>query len=377
MYRLLAVNEFQALYEYRSDAPDQPIEPFSYLNDLLSVRSAAGFVSFLKNHPQGLRELERSHTLDWEVKLTRIRIPRSSRFDYSEKAIMNAATARGVDYLDAMTDTSGHFDEVSAHEELSNRLRTFVDKHGRDAVWTQELEAEYVSLWDGSPKADLFRLVYGSLGYLVERIEALLLLSASVKNDTRFRDKFQCRRESLYGHDGDEDLIVAVPYGTVLEVLPRGMFPSEMDDKLSKARYLALIPVVQDWEELELTDDPRPLSELNLEVKLSTVREEPEVAIELAIKDILAFALTEWIAYFSSMQGVSNSYHEGLTVRDSKMNEVILELANVVVEERVGLCPVCGRPFIVKRKPNAKGLLNKKYCTDSCKVRDSIAAKRG
>lgn len=87
-------------------------------------------------------------------------------------------------------------------------------------------------------------------------------------------------------------MIVAVPYETVLEVLPTGMSPSEMDDKLRKARYLALIPVVQDWEELEFADDPRPLSELNLEVKLCTVYEEPEVAIELAVKDILAFALT-------------------------------------------------------------------------------------
>lgn len=231
------------------------------------------------------------------------------------------------------------------------------------------------ALWDSSPKADLYRLVYSRLGHLVDRIESLLLLAASVKNDTRYRSRFHYRREALYKHD-DEDLLVAIPYETVLEVLPTGMTPSEMDKKLRKAKYLALIPVVQDWEELEFEDEPRPLSELNLEVKLHTVFEKPEVAIELAIKDVLAFALTEWIAYFGSMQGVSNSYNEGLTIRESKMNDVILELANIVVEQRVGLCPVCGRPFVVKRRPNAKGQLNKKCCTDSCKVRDSVTSRR-
>ena len=63
---------------------------------------------------------------------------------------------------------------------------------------------------------------------------AITSINASVKNDTTFKDKFQCGRESLYGHDGDEDLIVTVPYETVLQVLPTGMSPSEMDDKLRK-----------------------------------------------------------------------------------------------------------------------------------------------
>lgn len=380
MYRLLAVNESQALYVHRSDTPDQPVEPFSYLNDLLSIRSAAGFVSFLKNHPQGLKELEKSHTVDWEIKFSRLVSHFDTRFEFSDKVIMNAATACGVEYLDAMTDISGHYDEVSAEIEFSNRVRAFVDKYGRDATWTPEMEEEYATIWETSPKADLYRLEYRRLGYLTDRIEALLLLAASVKGDTELRKKFVIRQdEKMFSISERVGTYVAVPYETVLEVLPSGMSPSKMEDKLrkaSKAKQIALLPIQQDWDEIEFSDDPRPFREMGLQIKLMTVFDEPEYSITLAINDIVAFALSEWIAHFASMQGVSSSYEKGLTIRESKMNDVVLELANIVVEGRIGVCPVCGRPFVVKRKPNAKGRLNKKYCTDSCKVRDSATSRR-
>ena len=378
MYRLLAVNEFQALYEHRADKPDQPIEPFAYLNDLLSIRSAAGFVTFLKNHPQGLKDLERSSIIEHEIKMARYRFFWDSRFEYSEKVMMNAATACGVDYLDAATDISGHYDEVGAAQALGDRLHAFVEKYGRDAVMTQEMRDEYNSILDNAPKADLYRLEFDSLGHLVDRIEALLLLSASVRVETEIGKKFEYRKENCFpglGHD-DEQNIVAVPFEVILEVLPTGMMPGKMDYKLREAKYLALHSVPQDWEEIDYSDDPRRFDEMGLEVKLITIIEEPDIAIKVAINDIVAFALTEWVAHFSSMQGVSNSYTEGLTIRQSKMNDVILELANIVVERRVGICPVCNRPFVVKRKPGTNGKLNKKYCTDSCKVRDSAGSKR-
>lgn len=375
MYRLLAINEFQALYEHRTDRPDQPIEPFAYLNDLLSIRSAAGFISFLKNHPQGLNELERSIAVDKEIETVHFRFPWGERFDFSEKVIMNAATGAGIDYLDAATDISGHYDELSAIQELSDRTHAFADKYGSE-ISNPELLEKYKALLDDAPEPDLYRMQFESLGYLVDRIEALLLLAASARGVGDVRQKFVYRKERCFPFQDREYPLVAFPYEAVLEVLPQGMMPGHMEDKLRNAKYLALQPVPQNWEEIDFSDDSRRFDEMGLEVKLIAIYDDPEEAITFAINDVVAFALTEWIAHFSSLQGVSNSYMTGLTMRSSKLNDIVLELANIIVEKRVGVCPVCGRPFVVKRKPGKSGRLNKKYCTDSCKVRDNAGSRK-
>ena len=54
MDRLLAVNEGMAVYYHDESTPSKKIDPFKYLNELLSIRSAKGLVSFLQQYPDEL-----------------------------------------------------------------------------------------------------------------------------------------------------------------------------------------------------------------------------------------------------------------------------------------------------------------------------------
>ena len=54
MDRLLAVNEDMAIYYHDESTPAKKIDPFKYLNTLLSIRSAKGLVSFLQQYPDEL-----------------------------------------------------------------------------------------------------------------------------------------------------------------------------------------------------------------------------------------------------------------------------------------------------------------------------------
>lgn len=54
MDRLIAINDKMAVYFHDRSIPTKRIDPFKYLNALLSIRSAKGLVSFLQQYPDEL-----------------------------------------------------------------------------------------------------------------------------------------------------------------------------------------------------------------------------------------------------------------------------------------------------------------------------------
>ena len=66
----------------------------------------------------------------------------------------------------------------------------------------------------------------------------------------------------------------------------------------------------------------------------------------------------------------------GYQLYEQNNNPVVSELCRIVSEGRMGICPVCDRPFVVKRRP-INGVINKRFCTNSCKVKGHIESKGG
>ena len=62
----------------------------------------------------------------------------------------------------------------------------------------------------------------------------------------------------------------------------------------------------------------------------------------------------------------------GYRLYEQKSTEAVTELCHIISEGRMGICPVCERPFVVKRRP-VNGAINKTFCTSSCKVKRHLS----
>lgn len=363
MERLIAVNENRALYHHVDDIEPTTLDPFTYLNDLLSIRSAKGFVSFLKDHPHGLRDAKLSEDLETEL-ASKIQPEKwDERFFFSEQAIRNAAKSFGVKYLDADTDLEGHYDGIGAQRAYTEYARRFETSMG--GTKNNLTYEDFLSYMEDAPKPDLYTLDYVDFGFLFNRIYMLLYWAAEYygKAYSSISESFTFTPDdSIPSYDKKVNTLKIEIYH-ILALLPSPKYIRELPKMLEEwnGRDNCTSLYMPPW----FWDKP------NTEIACFAVGSyDKDKAIHECIGDILAFALSTWLHHFGQKQMVTNNiFKQELVMVESQMNDVVVELCNIIIEGRLGLCKFCDRPFVVKRKP-VNGQITKKYCTESCKVKD-------
>lgn len=386
MDRLLAVNETMAVYYHDESTPAKKVDPFKYLNELLSIRSARGLVSFLQQYPDELVILREAAAFKNEKEggyvvgrlrfkeLKHVRPKRGlsygrderqkedkeaqqgdaseeeidlssyiSRFDFGSNAIMNAAAEFNIDYLDALTDLEkyAHYDET--FETWAASLPTV------DEPWTPEVTRSFYETIRSRPKADLRVVFLPELEIRVIQIEAILELACVSRGTLGCGDMFKFEHVN-----GPMGLCRAVfPEHYVSDLLPIEEALYALDNLHTD--YYSHVPT-----RLHLEDEGG--------ISFLAHTSDEALAVQDAAGCIISFVLAEWSHYYNKTDTMSYDVNFGYRLYEQKNNEVVTELCRIVAEGRIGICPVCERPFVVKRRP-VDGVINKKFCTNSCKVK--------
>jgi hypothetical protein len=388
MDKLLAVNEELAVYYHDETTPAKKIDPYKYLNELLSIRSAKGLVSFLQQYPDELvamREVTAFKAEDGSFKLgnykaTPFKTRRSKRgmlygiseyqedgakpeskdgageqaddaagqeehksfFDFGQTALMNAASEYNVDYFDALTDLEKYTHYGEALEEWKAAFPT------SKTSWTKEDARRFYEASASRPKPDLRIVLFRELEIVMLRVSAILELAAISHGTVKVAGfKF----EHVNG-------------------------PMELCRTVFPDRFISdLLPIPQALYALDnLHTDfySHAPTRLHLQdgggVSFLAHTNDEELATRDAAGCIASFVLAEWSHYYNKTDALSFDINFGYRLYEQANNPVVTELCRIVSEGRAGMCPVCGRPFVVKRRP-VDGVLNKRFCTNSCKVK--------
>lgn len=406
MDRLLAVNEGMAVYYHDESTPAKKIDPFKYLNELLSIRSAKGLVSFLQQYPDELVIMHEATAFKSKkdegyvvgnYRAKRLKHVRSKRglmygngeqwkdlpkkessspdddsaepeesgqeledrertptFAYGETAIMNAASEYNVDYFDALTDLGKYTHYGETLDAWSKRFPPEKES------WTADDAKQFYEASSSRPKPDLRIVFFEELELLVLRLSAILEMAAVSHGlkDRVVEDEVMFEFEHVNG-----------PMG-----LCRTVFPE---------RYIAdLLPIPQALYALDnLHTDfySHATTRLHLEdeggVSFLAHTNDEKLATQDAAGCIISFVLAEWSHYYNKTDNMSFDVNFGYQLYEQNNNPVVTELCRIIAEGRMGICPVCKRPFVVKRRP-VNGVINKTFCTNSCKVK-GFAERRG
>ena len=363
MDRLLAVNEGMAVYYHDESTPSKKIDPFKYLNELLSIRSAKGLVSFLQQYPDELVIMHEATAFKSDkdagyvvgnYRAKRLKTERSKRglaygsgdqwkplpkkegvpteddtaepeessqepevrkrtpmYAYGETAIMNAASEYNVDYFDALTDLEKYTHYGEALEAWSKNFPSEGEQ------WTAEDARQFYETTSARPKPDL-RVVF------FEELEGPMGLCRTVFPERYIADLLPIP-QALYALDNlHTDFYSHMPTRLHLEEEGGVSFLAHTNDE--------------------------------------------KLATQDAAGCIISFVLAEWSHYYNKTDTMSFDVNLGYQLYEQKNNPVVTELCRIIAEGRFGICPVCDRPFVVKRRPT-NGVINKTFCTNSCKVK--------
>ena len=396
MDKLLAVNEALAVYYHDETTPAKKIDPYKYLNALLSIRSAKGLVSFLQQYPDELvamHEVTAFKAEDGSFKLgnykdTPLKHLRSKRgqlygmnerqeddaeheaqddqseeasdgatesenyksfFDFSQTAFMNAASGYNVDYFDALTDLEKYTHYGEALEEWRAGFPTST------TAWTKEEAHQFYELSASRPKPDLRIILFRELEIVMLRVSAILELAAVSHGTVKAAGlKFEHVNGAM------ELCRTIFPDRFISDLLP-----------IPQALY-ALDNLHTDFYSHEPT-------RLHLQdgggVSFLAHTNDEELATRDAAGCVASFVLAEWSHYYNKTDAMSFDINFGYRLYEQANNPVVTELCRIVSDGRTSICPVCGRPFVVKRRP-VDGVLNKRFCTNSCKVK-GFTERRG
>lgn len=407
MDRLLAVNEGMAVYYHDESAPNKKIDPFKYINSLLSIRSAKGLVAFLQQYPDELVVMHEATAFKSEkdngyvvgnYRAKRLKHVRSNRglmygngekwrplpekaadsavddpmgnkvleqesedrdripmFAFGETAMMNAASEYNVDYFDALTD-------LEKYTHYGDALETWRKSFPAESEqWTAEDAKRFYEAASSRPKPDLRVVFFEELELLSLRLSAILDMAAVSHGlrDMVVKDEVMFEFEHVNG-----------PMG-----LCRTVFPE---------RFIAdLLPIPQALYALDnLHTDfySHAVTRLHLEegggISFLAHTNDEKLATQDAAGCIISFVLAEWSHYYNKTDTMSFDVNFGYRLYEQTNNPVVTELCRIVAERRFGICPVCGSPFVVKRRP-VDGVINKRFCSNSCKVKGHIDSKGG
>lgn len=354
MDRLIAINERAAVYVRDPNAPQKKTDPFRYINDLLSIRSAKGLVDFLDNYPNGLHTRRNSGPIEEE--LHAMQSP-NGKFAFGETAMLNAAAKRNVEYFDALV-----LEELQGYtttRDLEQLLKKDEDKF-RDfySQWTEEETRHYHSLLMNLPPTELSIVSISSLESLVEKIETTLLIAAL--------SHFEIHGD-LYTHFQLEKVLTMTRHvmvridrewlSTLLPFVSNAAGESEVKHLLESIK-----------EDTSMHHVGVSQGKDGGAVVVVTPTQDLELGLRYAAGCVVAFLLSRWNHYFSSEEVFSYDIDHGYMFSTGYTDSIVLEWSNIIADHRFGVCPICERPFVVKRRPT-NDVASKTYCTNSCKVK--------
>lgn len=392
-----------AIYFHDGSTPTKKPDPFKYLNELLSIRSARSLVAFLQQYPDELvimheatafkshqdggylvgnyhfkslkhvrskrgitygadeqqddnqRELNSDkHGKDASDQEPSTPVPPDlhqflGRLHFGVNAIMAAASDFNVDYFDALTDLEKYTNYGNALEKW------FAQFPSMDNSWTIEEARRFYEMAEARPKPDLRVVFLYELELLSLRIGAILKMAAVSRG--------------LMDSDGMFEFEhVNGPMGLCRTVFPENYITNLLPIKEALYELDNLHTDYYSHEAVRLhLDDGGGVSFL-------AHTNDEELAARDAAGCIVSFVLAEWSHYYNKTDTMSFDINRGYRLYEQKNNAVVSELCRIVAEGRVGICSVCGRAFVVKRRP-ANGVVNKKFCTNSCKVKGFVKRK--
>lgn len=405
MDRLLAINDAIAVYYHDGSVPNKKIDPFRYLNALLSIRSAKGLVSFLQQYPDELMVMHEATAFKSDkdggyvvgnYRTRKLKTARPKRgllyglgdhwkdlsvsgakptndsstssdqseasddagittrvscFAFGETALMNAASEFNIDYFDALTDLERYTHYGEALEKWMETLPT------SEATWTAEETRRYYEAETNRPKPELRIVFFKELELLMLRISAILEMAAVSRGlrDSVTTDEEMFEFEHVNGAMGLCRAVFPERYITDLLPIPQALYAL---DNLHTDFY-SHAPT-----RLHLEDDGG--------VSFLAHTNDKKLATQDAAGCIVSFVLTEWSHYYNKTDAMSYDVDFGYRLYEQKSTEAVTELCHIISEGRMGICPVCERPFVVKRRP-VNGAINKTFCTNSCKVKRHLS----
>ena len=333
MKKLLAMNSRMAIYSDNSVA-ERRLNSEDYIKKLLEIRSAKGLVSFLQENPGGLtylhKMLDRTHLFDPPLY-------ENLWFRFSDKNILKALNDNSyVDFLDNATDAlDGH---ITEDEAIAASLK----------LWKKNPLA-------GEIESDLYESSVELLLWRRDRLSDLLKMAAAANG--KCDPPLQC--EPLVTDTGDVTL--RIPYAAFLTMLPYRVDEKRESDVVDDFIDMEIDDYINDkgsdcfyWE-----NDP---SEKTIVATYPPFHDERDVAGKLT-----AWALTAWRSWYTTENRIRFDTDRGFNIEKAHTDDMAQTIIEIVMNDRVGICEVCGRPFVASQH-KADGSYYRKYCTNSCKT---------
>lgn len=386
MDKLVAINEHVAVF-LRDDEKAPELDTYGYLDGLLSIRSAYGFVEFLYKYPNGLLKKLPIYSVDHASEhQCDSAIPPA----YSANSLKNAIAKLNKKYKSKVVYYDESFDDrnISTIEKLSQASSASNEEAYSlmKRLWEEDDEATrfdlFNELMDMIPAdcSSLYSLDIDEVVHLHMQIQDILGLairgrkSIFEKNEGRFSKKQTARIVKTSASEARQNKYVPFLLRcSSYEIVQDGAKNTRIGIFSFPFEALnALLPGVElfDFEKYErlsaqLLDAGMPAYD-NENHKLIVKSYEGYTCFNEISGCIAAWLLSEWDSYYCKTPLVTFSTRYGFNERTVEPNIIIRKLKDIVVKGKFDSCTECRRPFVAKRT-NRNGTLCRETCTDNCK----------
>lgn len=382
MHELLGINSQFAQYyadDHGIETAEYNVDPHRYLKTLLSIRSPTSLIDFIRAFPVGLLE-PISGNLPFAAS-PRLSPRRHFAFLDNQRLVAKAAERRGVNYFNEAFPNA----ILIPGEEITRNCRKdemrFIRSHnGRLSRSDKNV------LLNKRRTAEVRRLSYlnfTDVASLQVCVEGLLRLAAVYYKREPYDAYITVDCPPMWSNPAN------VPWKNPSDVfvsldLIRGALPPNdkaYRDELELNRALNTYCRKHSsdftvFDKVVMTD--RRPNDWVVEAGHgdtayfnSAFIDDADV-LDDCVGLILAFALTRWAQKFSSPIVIEHRADGKFLIEQSRSDVIINELCKTIAEGRVGICRVCERPFIVKKKRakvSSDDPMRDMYCVGSCRVK--------
>lgn len=352
--RLLALNEAYAAYSIAPLGIVQPFDPYRFIDGLLGIRTANSLVGFLCDDNTGY--LADPTLTDWKLEDGKS----VAGLLYSKGRLDEAAYRHGVDYLDGFNDRKGYPQSLKDSPEMLARIMDELNREiivqgetpssglpdDKDA--TAEFALPTVELLDISKlaamKCSLSKLFTMAAIAVSEEAAETLHPIITVDRHTEGRLIYSIAEGNITGCPGIPDMETIEKYLLDLEP-PAGTGVSWMWDR-------GALSLVSDG----LLDY--------------------SAVARILCGSVVSTALTSITKKLATSSGIDYIGNRFISSQKGKApGELIIdEAVKIVLNGRVGLCKICGAPF-VKAYENGRATSKRTTCSDTCRARKSKGAR--
>lgn len=340
--KLIGVNEHAALYMVE-DKPAR-IDADAFIADLLDVRNAKHLIRLLIDHSDTITAYQ-----DLRLSATNESAFHKKEPWFSEGHMRDAADSFHTTYPLYQSDLDGaqeRFDSVS-RSEIANRLGSHTDK----MISADEL----LSILHSS-KHEVVTVNLGQLHDTRERWESLLTFAAIGNGATP--------PNGFITSEDPQANVFRIHHEAIEKAMPNGVFRwwEQLEDRKAKRDGLYF------GKHLHMRGY-RDLCVFNL----VNTPNDPKSLLRVTCGSIAAEGINQWCGGYlggaSVWQEVEYDPDKGYYISD-QTDLIIDALRTLIVNDKVRLCLICGKPFIPKRK-------TKQYCSDVCKQKAFTTRKEG